>query len=222
MKLPSIDKCPRCSRESEDLYREAQHVPARRASVYDRMGPVNEEEEGFDQEYYQDADADQEDANQWCSSGIFTKSQKRRAHRMRCKEIRRKQYQHDDQDEGPAGKKVWSPKVRSQVHKLSAPVHMVFLLPNEFSLLVVNETEEETARLIFDPQQAIFNKPAGNNYLHLKALYMKGFINGKPTSKMLFDGGAAVNVMLMTTHRKIGGLPEEQIKSNMTLRDYDG
>ena len=48
------------------------------------------------------------------------------------------------------------------------------------------------------------------------------YISGKPSSKMLLDGGAAVNVMAMITYRKIGKLPEELIKTNMTLRDYGG
>ena len=75
------------------------------------------------------------------------------------------------------------------------------------------------SQLTLDPQQAMFEKPIGNDHLHLKA---NGFINGIPSSKMLVDGGAAVNVMPMTTYRKIGKLPEELIKTNMTLRDYGG
>ena len=63
----------------------------------------------------------------------------------------------------------------------------------------------------------MFEKPIGNDHLHLKALYINGYINGKPSSKMLVDGGAAVNVMPMTTYRKIGKLLEELIKTNMTL-----
>ena len=39
---------------------------------------------------------------------------------------------------------------------------------------------------------------------------------------MLVDGGAVVNVMPMTTFRKIGKLPEELTNTNMTLRDYGG
>ena len=56
----------------------------------------------------------------------------------------------------------------------------------------------------------------------MKALYVNGYINGKPSSKLLIDGGAAVNVMSMTTFRKICKLPKELIKTNMTLADYGG
>ena len=47
---------------------------------------------------------------------------------------------------------------------------------------------EESARLTLDPQQAVFDKPIGTDNLHLKALYVNGYINGKPSSKMLIDG----------------------------------
>ena len=57
------------------------------------------------------------------------------------------------------------------------------------------EYEEIVAKLMVI-QQAIFNKPA--KHRHLKALYVKGFVDGKPMSKMLVDGGASVNLMLYT------------------------
>ena len=74
--------------------------------------------------------------------------------------------------------------------------------------------------MTLDPQQAVFEEPIGTYYLHFKALYINGYINGKPSSKILVDSGTAVNVMPMTTFRKIGKLAEELIKTNMTLRCY--
>ena len=105
-----------------------------------------------------------------------------------------------------------------------AAVSMVFVLPRELCALEIGEQqeEEESARLVLDPQQAVFDKPIGTDHLLLKALYVNGYINGKPSSKMLVDGGAAINVRSMTTFRKIGKLLEELIKTNMTLRDYGG
>lgn len=139
---------------------------------------------------------------------------------MCCRVIRREQLDYNDHNDDSKGKKVWKPKVCSQVQAPSAPVNMVFMLPKEFSL-DVNEAEEEAPRLLL-PQQATFVKPAGNNNLHLKALYLNGFVNGRPTSKMVVDGGAAVKVMPMTTYRKIGKIPAKLIKTDMTFRDYGG
>ena len=45
-------------------------------------------------------------------------------------------------------------------------------------------------------QQAIFDKPV--KHRHLKALYVKGCVDGKPMSKILVDGGASVNLMPYT------------------------
>ena len=55
-------------------------------------------------------------------------------------------------------------------------------------------SEEEAALLDFGPREAVFQKPKESDN-HLKALYMRGHINGKPISLMLVDGGAIVNLM---------------------------
>ena len=80
---------------------------------------------------------------------------------------------------------------------------MAFLLPSEFrapadqvvySDFDESEYEEIVAKLTV-VHQAIFNKPV--KHRHLKALYVKGFVDGKPMSKMLVDGGASVNLSLI-------------------------
>ena len=68
--------------------------------------------------------------------------------------------------------------------------------------------------------QAIFDKPS--QHRHLKALYMKGFIDGKPMTKMLVDGGAAVNLMPYTMFRKIGKGPRDLLGTDMMLKDFGG
>ena len=87
---------------------------------------------------------------------------------------------------------------------------MAFLLLSEFraptdqevySDFDESEYEEIVAKLMV-VQQAIFDKLV--KHRHLKALYMRGFVDGKPMSKMLVDGGASVNLMPYTTFRKLG------------------
>jgi hypothetical protein len=82
-------------------------------------------------------------------------------------------------------------------------------------------TEEDLAHLDFRPKDAIFQKPKYTDN-HLKALYMKGHINGKPISRMLVDGGAIVNLMLYSLFKKLGGSDEELIKTNMTISRVGG
>jgi hypothetical protein len=55
--------------------------------------------------------------------------------------------------------------------------------------------------LVLHPQQARFDKLEGEKHRHLKALYLKGFVDGKPMTKMLVDGGAAINLMPYTTYQ---------------------
>ena len=69
-------------------------------------------------------------------------------------------------------------------------------------------------------QQAIFDKPV--KHRHLKALYMKGLVDGKPMNKMLVDGGASVNLMPYTTFRKLGKGPGDLMETDMMLKDFGG
>jgi hypothetical protein len=86
---------------------------------------------------------------------------------------------------------------------------MVILLPKEFMApidLDVTNQERGMAQLTLEPTQAIFEKPEDEKRQHLKALFLKGFVNRKPITRMLVYGGATVNLMLYTMLRKIGSL----------------
>ena len=108
----------------------------------------------------------------------------------------------------------------------SADTQMVFLLPSEFRAPAdqevysdFDESEyEETVAKLTVMQQAIFDKPV--KHRHLKALYVKGFVDGKSMSKMLVDGGASVNLMPYTTFRKLGKGPRDLIGTDMMLKDF--
>ena len=105
---------------------------------------------------------------------------------------------------------------------------MAFLLPSEFrtpadqevySDFDESEYEEIVVKLTVI-QQAIFNKPV--KHRHLKALYMKCFVDGKPMTKMLVDGGASVNLMPYTTFHKLDKGPGDLIETDMMLKDFGG
>jgi hypothetical protein len=51
----------------------------------------------------------------------------------------------------------------------------------------------------------------------LKALYLKGFIDGKPMTKMLVDGGAAINLMPYTMFWKLGKGADDLLKIDVRL-----
>ena len=68
---------------------------------------------------------------------------------------------------------------------------------------------------------ATFEKPE-NDFLHLKPLYLRGYINGKPISRMLVDGGVSVNLIPWSTCKKLSVQAEELVKTNMILSDFMG
>jgi hypothetical protein len=72
--------------------------------------------------------------------------------------------------------------------------------------LDVTNQERGMVQLTLEPTQAIFEKPEDEKRQHLKALFLKGFVNRKPITRMLVDGGATVNLMLYTMLRNIGSL----------------
>jgi hypothetical protein len=110
---------------------------------------------------------------------------------------------------------------------------MVYFLPNEFmapanqvvqkqTFLEINEDEKLgglMAQLVL-AKQATFDKPAKNR--HMRPLYLKGYVNGKPLTKMFVDGGAAFNVMPYTTFRKLGMGPGDLTPTSIILNDFAG
>ena len=73
-----------------------------------------------------------------------------------------------------------------------------------------------------EPIPATFEKPEDEKRKHLKALFLKGFVDGKPITKMLVDGGAAVNIMPYAMLRKLRKGSENLTKTDMMLKDFEG
>jgi hypothetical protein len=78
------------------------------------------------------------------------------------------------------------------------------------------------AQLTLEPKQDIFEKPEDGKRQHLKALFLKGYVNGKLVTRMLVDGGVAVNLKLYTMLHKIGKSDEDLTQTNMMLVDFEG
>lgn len=95
-------------------------------------------------------------------------------------------------------------------------INMVFTLPSEFRVV-----DEEIAQLCLGPKDVIFEKPDESSR-HMKPLYIKGHINGRPISRMLVDGGATVNLMPYSVFKKLGREDSELLKANLTLNGFTG
>jgi hypothetical protein len=90
-------------------------------------------------------------------------------------------------------------------------INMVFMLSVEF-----RGTEEEVAQMYLIPKEVMFEKPE-ESIQHLKLLYIWGHIDGKLFSRMLVDGGAAINLMSYSVFKKLGREDDELVKTNLTL-----
>jgi hypothetical protein len=98
----------------------------------------------------------------------------------------------------------------------SMDINMVFTVSTEF-----RGAEEEVAQMCLGPKVAMFEKPEESSQ-HLKPLYVRGHIDGKPISRMLVDGGAAINLMPYSIFKMLGRKYDELMKTNLTLNDMGG
>jgi len=103
---------------------------------------------------------------------------------------------------------------------------MVFMLSMEF-LAPFNDDDEvefpdQIAQLALDPMTAMFEKPSDDERQHLKALFVKGRIDGQPMTKILIDGGAAINIMSYTIYWKLGKGDQDLTMTDMMLKDFEG
>jgi hypothetical protein len=95
-------------------------------------------------------------------------------------------------------------------------INMVFMLPGEF-----RGVEKEVAQMCLSPKEVMFEKLEESSQ-HLKPLYIRGHIDGKPISRMLVDGGVAVNLIPYSVFKKLGRKDNELMKTNLTLNDVGG
>jgi hypothetical protein len=98
----------------------------------------------------------------------------------------------------------------------SMDANMVFTLPAEF-----RGVEEEVAQMCLGPKEVMFEKPIESSQ-HLKSLYVRGHIDEKPISRMLIDGGAAVNLMPCSIFKKLGREDDELVKTSLKLNGVGG
>jgi hypothetical protein len=95
----------------------------------------------------------------------------------------------------------------------SADINMVFHLPMEFVL-----PEMEVAQLNLGAERVVFEKPE-KLCQHMKPLYIKGHLDGRPVNRMLVEGGACVNIMPYV-FENLGHSEADLMKTNMTLSGF--
>jgi hypothetical protein len=235
LKLPTLNNCPECS----DKYTEYRQDTVNRRSIHERIGrmhpsdsrriKINEvndqprkryaDHRWFDHEEEEDREYVWQ-KGQWCPPGL-RRSQKRRVQHLRSQELKQARIKT---------KQVWRPKDKPDGSSRSAPTCMVCFSSNEFMAPANQVVQEEASPDIDEAEQfglmaqlvlakqATFDKLAKNR--HMRPLYLRGYVNGKPLTKMFVDGGAAVNVMSYTTFRKLGMGLGDLTPTSIVLNDF--
>ena len=80
---------------------------------------------------------------------------------------------------------------------------------------------DQIAQLALDPMTTIFEKPSDDERQHLKALFIKGRVDAQPISKILINGGVAINIMPYAVYRKLGKGDQDLTKTDMMLKDFE-
>jgi hypothetical protein len=236
LKLPTLNNCPECS----DKYTEYRQDTVNHRSVHENIGrihpsdgrriKINEVDDHPRKRYADHRWVDHEEQEreyvwqkgQWCPL-VLRRSQKKRVQPFRNQELKQA---------GIKRKQVWRPKDKPDGFDRSAPTCMVCFLPNEFMALVKQVVQEEASPDIDEAEQlglmsqlvlakqATSDKPAKNR--HMRPLYLRRNVNGKPLTKMFVDGGATVNVMPYTTFRKLGMGPGDLMPTSIVLNEFAG
>jgi hypothetical protein len=72
-----------------------------------------------------------------------------------------------------------------------------------------------------DLKEVMLEKPEESSQ-HLKPLYVRGHIDGKPISRMLINGSIAINLMSYYVFKKLGRKDDELMKTILTLNGVGG
>jgi hypothetical protein len=225
--LPTVNNCSECGPRKHD---------PRKIMVFQRIGPMPPQDKRAKPSHEENVEGGEDKYHQprWYPDRL-SRSKKHGVQRLHNQEEAEAQYlemlrkarsdlvvkvHYTQEKESCPRKKVWHPMPTKADGTASAGTNMVFVLPPEF--YEQDRNELPVAQLDFGPQPIIFEKPQEKNYKHLKALYLKGYINGHPVNKMLVDTGATVNIMPYSVLRRLGHSTEDLIKTNVTLSDFNG
>jgi hypothetical protein len=95
-------------------------------------------------------------------------------------------------------------------------VNMVFTIPIEFCAPM-----EDVANLALGVEHVVFKKPE-NPGVHMKPLFIRGHPDGTPIRHMFIDGGASVNILLLSLFKKLSHVEGELKHTNPSLSSFAG
>jgi hypothetical protein len=95
-------------------------------------------------------------------------------------------------------------------------VNMVFTIPVEFCAPMKDVTE-----LALGAEHVVFEKPE-NLGAHMKPLFIRGHLDGTLIGHMLVDGGASINILLLSLFQKLGHVESDLKYTNLSLSSFAG
>ena len=170
-------------------------LAGRRVPVHDRLEKMADDRMQDDQPMRRDPEKEpythHASQPQWCPGGL-TRSQKRRVQILHQLEIIEEEQEQTLNKKGVKSQ-VWRVKPKADDEQDSGSsavtINMIFIMPKEFMAPDDEghepELEEAMAWLNLEPLPVTFEKPEDDKRQHLKALFLKGFVDGKPVTKML-------------------------------------
>jgi hypothetical protein len=85
----------------------------------------------------------------------------------------------------------------------------------------LKQTPPGVTKLALGDERVVFEKPVKLGE-HMKLLYIKVHLDGKPVGHMMVDGGASVNIVLLTLLEKLGHKDCDLKQTNMSLSRFSG
>jgi hypothetical protein len=95
-------------------------------------------------------------------------------------------------------------------------IDMVFTIPVEF-----HAPMKDVAELALGAERTVFEKPE-NLGAHMKPLFIREHLDGTPIRHMLIDGGASVNILLLSLFKKLGHVKGDLKRTNLNLSGFAG
>lgn len=92
----------------------------------------------------------------------------------------------------------------------------------------VNEAHEVSSGVIIKeedpskPKKVIIEKPTPQMTKHIRPLYIKAHVNGKPVARVLIDNGSAVNVLPVRMLGNLGKSEEDLIPTEVSVAAFTG
>jgi hypothetical protein len=95
-------------------------------------------------------------------------------------------------------------------------VNIVFMIPTEFHAPI-----EDVGELALGSERAMFEKRR-NPGANMKPLFIRGHLDGTPVGHKLVDGGASINILLLSLFKKFSHIEGDLKHTNLSFSGFAG